>query len=104
MKKDKLIMIIIIDKLNLDSAKYTTALGLINTIKSQEKEYLNKFIKAVENKDYAPSNKIREEESADDFEYSEFRLRGFGDTIDTYRPDCRIKLSTEAYNEHTRSN
>jgi hypothetical protein len=81
-----------------NSAKYTTALGLINTIKSQEKEYLNKFIKAVENKDYDTLNKIREEERGYDFEDSEFRSKEFKDTIDKYRPDL-IKLSTEAYNE-----
>jgi hypothetical protein len=71
---------------------------LINTIKSQEKEYLNKFIKAVENKDYDTLNKIREEERGYDFEDSEFRSKEFKDTIDKYRPDL-IKLSTEAYNE-----
>jgi hypothetical protein len=81
-----------------NSAKYTTALGLINTIKSQEKEYLNKFIKSVENKDYDTLNKIREEERGYDFEDSEFRSKEFKDTIDKYRPDL-IKLSTEAYNE-----
>jgi hypothetical protein len=81
-----------------NSAKYTTALGLINTIKSQEKEYLNKFIKAVENKDYDTLNKIREEERGYDFEDSEIRSKEFKDTIDKYRPDL-IKLSTEAYNE-----
>jgi len=81
-----------------NSAKYTTALGLVNTIKSQEKEYLNKFIKAVENKDYDTLNKIREEEGGYDFEGSEFRSKEFKDTIDKYRPDL-VKLSTEAYNE-----
>ena len=81
-----------------NSAKYTTALGLVNTIKSQEKEYLNKFIKAVENKDYDTLNKIREEEGGYDFEGSEFRSKEFKDTIDKYRPDL-VKLSTKAYNE-----
>jgi hypothetical protein len=81
-----------------NSAKYTTALGLINTIKSQEKEYLNKFIKAVENKDYDTLNKIREEERGYDFEDSEIRSKEFKDTIDKYRPDL-IKLITEAYSE-----
>jgi len=81
-----------------NSAKYTTALGLVNTIKSQEKEYLNKFIKAVENKDYDTLNKIREEEGGYDFENSEFRSKQFNDTINKYRPDL-VKLSTKAYNE-----
>ena len=81
-----------------NSAKYTTALGFVNNSKSQEKEYLNKFIKAVENKDYDTLNKIREEERGYDFEDSEFRSKEFKDTIDKYRPDL-IKLSTEAYNE-----
>jgi hypothetical protein len=69
-----------------NSAKYTTALGLINTIKSQEKEYLNKFIKAVENKDYDTLNKIREEERGYDFEDSEFRSKEFKDTLIKYIP------------------
>jgi hypothetical protein len=69
-----------------NSAKYTTALGLVNTIKSQEKEYLNKFIKAVENKDYDTLNKIREEEGGYDFEGSEFRSKEFKDTLIKYIP------------------
>jgi predicted kinase len=81
-----------------NSAKYTTALGFVNNSKSQEKEYLNKFIKAVENKDYNTLNKIREEEGGYDFEDSEFRSKEFKDTIDKYRPDL-TKLSTEAYIE-----
>jgi len=82
----------------LNSAKRITAIGFVNSSKSKEKEYLNKLIKAIENKDYDKLNKIREEEGGYDFENSEFRSKQFNDTINKYRPDL-VKLSTKAYNE-----
>jgi prolyl-tRNA synthetase len=81
-----------------ERVKQNLAKQILDDSKQKEKEYLNKFIKAVENKDYDTLNKIREEERGYDFEDSEIRSKEFKDTIDKYRPDL-IKLSTEAYNE-----
>lgn len=66
----------------LNGAKYVTALGFVNNSKQKEKEYLNNFINAVENKDYATFDKIRNY----DFEDSKFRSKEFKDTLIKYIP------------------
>lgn len=66
----------------LNGAKYVTALGFVNNSKQKEKEYLNNFINAVENKDYTTFDKIRNY----DFEDSKFRSKEFKDTLIKYIP------------------
>ena len=78
----------------LDGAKYVTALGFVNSNKQQEKDYLNNFINAVENKDYDTFDKIRNY----DFEDSKFRSKEFKDTLIKYIPKVVDLHRQEAIN------
>jgi hypothetical protein len=78
----------------LNQAKYITSVGFINSIKEKEKEYLNTFINAVENKDYETFDKIRNY----DFEDSSFRSQTFKDTLIKYIPKVVDLHRQEAIN------
>ena len=82
----------------LNGAKYVTALGFVNSNKQQEKDYLNNFINAVENKDYATFDKIRNY----DFEDSRFRSKKFKDTLIEYTPKV-VDLHRQEAIEHQKA-